>query len=62
MVRHGLKRGVFVYIAYPVFATLDNLQKAKDNGMKFVIRLPATCKGCGRAIADAVAADNWPGH
>ena len=59
MARHGLKPGAFVYVADSAFVTPDNLQKAQDNNVKFVTRLPATYKECGRAIADAVVADNW---
>jgi transposase len=59
MARHGLKPGAFVYVADSAFVTPDNLQKAQDNNVKFVTRLPATYKECGRAIADAVAADDW---
>jgi transposase len=59
MARHGLKPGAFVYVADSAFVTPDNLQKAQDNNVKFITRLPATYKECGRAIADAVAADDW---
>lgn len=59
MARHGLEPGAFVYVADSAFVTPDNLQKAQDNNVKFVTRLPATYKECGRAIADAVAASDW---
>jgi transposase len=59
MARHGLSPGAFVYVADSAFVTPGNLQKAQDNHVKFVTRLPATYKECGRAMAEAVAADNW---
>ncbi len=48
-----------MYVADSAFVTPDNLEKAKDKNVKFLTRLPATYKECGRAISDAVAADNW---
>ena len=59
MARHGLGPGAFVYVADSAFVTPDNLQKAQDKDVKFVTRLPATYKECGRAITEAAAADNW---
>jgi len=59
MARHGLNAGAFVYVADSAFVTPDNLKIAKDKNVKFLTRLPATYKECGRAIADAVCADNW---
>ena len=59
MARHGLQPGAFVYVADSAFVTPDNLQKAHDNNVKFITRLPATYKECSRAITDAVAADDW---
>ena len=59
MARHGLKAGAFVYVADSAFVTPDNLKIAKDKNVKFLTRLPATYKECGRAISDAVCADNW---
>ncbi|BBO80792.1 IS4 family transposase [Desulfosarcina ovata subsp. sediminis] len=59
MARHGLKAGAFVYVADSAFVTPDNLEIAKDKNVKFLTRLPATYKECGRAISDAVCADNW---
>jgi len=59
MANHGLEPGAFVYVADSAFVTPDNLEKAKDQNVKFLTRLPATYKECGRAIADAVAANNW---
>lgn len=59
MARHGLKPGAFVYVADSAFVTPDNLERSKQENVKFLTRLPATYKECARAIADAVAADNW---
>ena len=59
MARHGLKPGAFVYVADSAFVTPDNLKKSKEKNVKFLTRLPATYKECGRAISDAVLADNW---
>ena len=59
MARHGLKPGAFVYVADSAFVTPDNLEKAKDQNVKFLTRLPATYKECSRAISEAVATDNW---
>jgi transposase len=59
MARHGLKPGAFVYVADSAFVTPDNLERSKDKNVKFLTRLPATYKECGRAISDAVAADDW---
>ncbi|MFN2245923.1 MAG: transposase, partial [Candidatus Promineifilaceae bacterium] len=46
-------------VADSAFVTPDNLQKAQDNNVKFITRLPATYKECGRVIAKAIAADDW---
>ena len=59
MARHGLRPGAFIYVADAAFVTPDNLDKAKDKRVKFLTRLPATYKSCGRAIAEAVGADSW---
>ncbi|MGB9437535.1 MAG: IS1634 family transposase [Desulfobacterales bacterium] len=59
MARHGLKPGAFVYVADAAFVTPDNLKKAKEKNVKFLTRLPATYKACGRAISEAVLADSW---
>jgi len=59
MARHGIQPGAFVYVADSAFVTPDNLKKSKDNHVKFLTRLPATYKECGRAICEAVAADSW---
>ena len=59
MARHGIKPGAFVYVADSAFVTPKNLNKSKENNVKFLTRLPANYKECGRAISEAVAADNW---
>jgi transposase len=59
MARHGLEPGAFVYVADSAFVTPANLEKAKDENVKFLTRLPATYKECSRAISDAVCADDW---
>ena len=59
MARHGLKPGAFVYVADAAFVTPGNLEKAKEKHVKFLTRLPATYKECGRAITQAVLADSW---
>jgi transposase len=59
MAKHGLKPGAFVYVADSAFVTPGNLEISKEKNVKFLTRLPATYKECGRAISDAVAANNW---
>jgi len=59
MARHGLNPGAFVYVADSAFVTPHNLERSKQEGVKFLTRLPATYKECGRAISDAVSADDW---
>lgn len=59
MARHGIQPGAFVYVADSAFVTPDNLKQSKEKKVKFLTRLPATYKECGRAIADAVTADKW---
>jgi transposase len=59
MARQGLNPGAFVYVADSAFVTPHNLERSKQEGVKFLTRLPATYKECGRAISEAVAADDW---
>jgi transposase len=59
MAKHGLKPGAFVYVADAAFVTPGNLKKAKEKRVRFLTRLPATYKECGRAISEAVLADSW---
>ncbi len=51
----------FVYIADAALPTGKNLALLNDpeKGCRFVSRLPATYKECGRAVSEAVEADNW---
>ena len=58
MANHGLKENAFVYVADSAFVTEDNLKKAGTK-TKFISRLPATYNECGRAIREAVQADQW---
>jgi transposase len=57
MAQHGLEKGAYVYVADSAFVTPDNLKKAEET--KFLSRLPATYKECGRAVHKAVTADDW---
>jgi len=58
MANHGIKEYAFVYTADAAFVTDENLEKAGTT-TKFLSRLPATYKECGRAIKEAVESDNW---
>lgn len=58
MANHGLDRNAFVYVADSAFVTTENLEKAGED-IKFLSRLPATYKECGRAIKDAVHRNEW---
>jgi len=51
----------FLYVADSALITEDNLALMDDwkGGFRFVSRLPATYKECGRAIAKAVRQDSW---
>jgi len=51
----------FVYVADSALITRDNLALMDDwkNGFRFVSRLPASYKECGKAIAKAVRQDIW---
>lgn len=57
MARHGVNPGAFIYVADSAFVTQDNLKRAKENGVHFLSRLPATFNECARSIDQAVAAD-----
>ncbi len=59
MARHGLGPGAFVYVADSAFVTPNNLERADQQKIQFLTRLPATYKECSRAIGEAVASDNW---
>lgn len=58
MTRHGIDPGAFIYVADSALVTQDNLNRAQENGIHFLSRLPATFNECGRAIDQAVAADS----
>jgi transposase len=51
----------FLYVADSALVTRDNLALMDDwkSGFRFVSRLPASYKECGRAIAKAVKEDKW---
>lgn len=51
----------FLYVADSALITRDNLALMDDwkNGFRFVSRLPASYKECGKAIAKAVRQDRW---
>ena len=59
MARHGLGPGAFVYVADSAFVTPNNLERADQQKIQFLTRLPATYKECSRSIGEAVASDNW---
>ena len=58
MARYGIKEGAFVHVADAAFVTAENLAKAGTR-IKFLSRLPANFKECGRAIREAVQSDDW---
>ena len=58
MATHGLTPGEFVYIADSAMVTEANLTQVGDV-TKYLSRLPATYNECGRAIKEAVEADDW---
>ena len=51
----------FLYVADSALITPDNLSLMDDfkSGFRFVSRLPASYKECGKAIAKAVRKDTW---
>jgi transposase len=51
----------FLYVADSALITRDNLALMDDwkSGFRFVSRLPASYKECGKAIAKAVRQDSW---
>lgn len=54
-------RDNFLYVADSALITPDNLDLMDDweSGFRFVSRLPASYKECGKAIAKAVRQDSW---
>lgn len=59
MAGHGIDPAAFIYVADSAMVTRGNLQRADDNRIHFLSRLPATFKECERVIAQAVAAERW---
>ena len=57
MSKHGMGPGAFVYVGDSALVTEKNLKKLEK--ILFTSRLPATYKECGRAIAEAVKANQW---
>jgi transposase len=51
----------FLYVADSALITPDNLALMDDfkNGFRFLSRLPASYKECGKAVAKAVRQDRW---
>ena len=58
MARFGVEEKAFIYIADSALVTPKNLEELGD-GQPFITRLPASYGECGRAIADAIRADQW---
>ena len=59
MAKNGICDGAYVYVADSAFVTRKNLEKAKEENVKFLTRLPANYKECSRVVQDAVAQDTW---
>jgi transposase len=57
LARYGVAPGAYIYIADAALVTEDNL--ATLGNTLFITRLPATYSACGRAIAEAVAHNQW---
>jgi transposase len=57
MTKNGLSEGSFIYVADSAMVSKNNLESVGKN--KFITRLPATYKECGKAIQTAVEADQW---
>jgi transposase len=57
LARHGLAPGAYIYLADAARVTEDTLKALGDT--LFITRLPATYRACERAIAEAVAQDQW---
>jgi transposase len=58
MARFGVEEKAFIYIADSALVTPKNLEELGDV-QPFITRLPASYGECGRAIADAIRADQW---
>ena len=57
MARCGLGPGAFTYVADSAMVTRKNLEEIGKT--RFVSRLPATFEACGKAIGQAVSAQQW---
>ena len=58
MAKFGVGEKAFIYIADSALVTPKNLQELSA-GQPFITRLPATYAECGRAISEAVQANQW---
>ena len=58
MAKFGVGEKAFIYIADSALVTPKNLQELSA-GQPFITRLPATYAECGRAISEAVRANQW---
>jgi transposase len=58
MARFGVSDKAFIYIADSALVTPKNLKELGE-GQPFITRLPATYAECGRAITEAIRADQF---
>jgi len=58
MVKNGIRRNGFIYIADSAMVTRKNLETIRDE-IQFISRLPANYKVCSQLIEEAVIKDNW---
>jgi transposase len=58
MARFGVGEKAFIYIADSALVTPKNLEELSE-GQPFITRLPATYAECGRAISEAIHANQW---
>ena len=58
MAQFGVSEKAFIYIADSALVTPQNLQELSA-GQPFITRLPASYAECGRAISEAVQANQW---
>ncbi len=58
MARFGVGEKAFIYIADSALVTPQNLNELSE-GQPFITRLPATYAECGRAISEAIHANQW---
>jgi hypothetical protein len=57
LARHGVAPGAYIDVADAALVTEDQLAARKDTVC--ITRLPATCRACGRVMAEAVAHHQW---